>query len=188
MELYQKKASKSSILAQAFGSCLMNNGNEKKHFLLERGVRPGCPLSGILFIIAIDLELLSQSIRRSNKIKSIIIQENQEVKFSQYADGTTTLLAIVQSIFNLLDLLSLFEKCSCLKINPAKSEMLWLGSWRQRKDRILNLNIQTSSVNQFMHLTYDRTGSDWNFFFVKLESLRKTKDMWSQRDIPFMVE
>ena len=151
MELYQKKASKSSILAQAFGSCLMNNGNESKHFLLERGVRPGCPLSGILFIIAIDLELLSQSIRRSNKIKSIIIQENQEVKFSQYADGTTTLLVIVQSVFNLLDLLS-------------------------------------SSVNQFMHLTYDRTGSDWNFFFVKLESLRKTKDMWSQRDIPFMVE
>ena len=37
--------------------------------------------------------------------------------------------------------LSLFERCSGLKINESKSELLWLGSWRHRKDKILNLQI-----------------------------------------------
>ena len=35
-------------------SCVLNNGYASKHFHLERGVRQGCPLSGTLFIIAIE--------------------------------------------------------------------------------------------------------------------------------------
>ena len=42
----------------------------------------------------------------------------------------------------LFDLLWLFERCSGLKLNQTKSEMLWLGSVRHRKDSILDL--QTS--------------------------------------------
>ena len=93
-------------------------------------MRQGCPLSGTLFIIAI--ELLAQSIRRSKEIKGITID-----KLSQYADDTTVLLSDVQSVSKLFDLLSLFERCSGLKLNQTKSEMLWLGSVSHRKDSIL---------------------------------------------------
>ena len=31
-------------------SCVLNDGHALKHFLLERGVRQGCPLSGVLFV------------------------------------------------------------------------------------------------------------------------------------------
>ena len=41
----------------------------------------------------------------------------------------------------LFELLGLFERCSGLKINESKSELLWLGSWRHRKDKISNLQI-----------------------------------------------
>ena len=119
-------------------SCVLNNGHASKHFLLERGVRQACPLSGILFVTAI--ELLAQSIRRSKEIKGIIIDEHNEVKLSQYADDTTVLLSDVQSLSILFDLLSLFERCSGLKLNQTKSEMLWLGSMRHRKDTILDLH------------------------------------------------
>ena len=44
-------------------SCVLNNGHTSEPFLLERGVRQGCPLSGMLFVIAI--EALAQKIRRS---------------------------------------------------------------------------------------------------------------------------
>ena len=87
------------------------------------------------------MELLDQSIGRSNDIKGMHIQGNEEVKLTQYAGDTTAIRADVQSVSNLFELLSLFEKCSGLKINQAKSEMLWLGSMRHRKDSICNLQI-----------------------------------------------
>ena len=43
--------------------------------------------------------------------------------------------------------LSLFERCSGLKINESRSELLWLGSWRHRKDKILNLQSKEEHVN-----------------------------------------
>ena len=102
------------------------------------------------------MELLAQSIKRSKDIKGIHIQGNEEVKLTQYADDTTALLADVQSVSNLFDLLSLFEKCSGLKINQAKSEMLWLGSMRHRKDAICNLRISDDPVYALgVHFTYN---------------------------------
>ena len=95
------------------------------------------------------MELLAQRIRRSNDSKGIHvhIQGNEEVKLTQYADDTTAILsADVQSVSNLLELLSSFEKCSGLKINQAKSEMLWLGPMRHRKDAICNLQISDDPV------------------------------------------
>ncbi len=42
-------------------SMVINNGNSRKHFKLQRGVRHGCPLSAYLFITA--LENLANKIR-----------------------------------------------------------------------------------------------------------------------------
>ena len=135
-------------------SCVLNNGCASKHFHQERGVRQGCPLSGTLFIIAI--ELLAQIIRRSKEIKGITIDEHNEVKLSQYADNTTVLLSDVQSVSKLFDLLSLFERCSGLKLNQTKSEMLWLGSVPHRKDSILDLQMSGEPVYGLgVHFTYD---------------------------------
>ena len=130
------------------------------------------------------MELLAQSIRRSKDIKGINIQGAEEVKLSQYVDDTTALLADVQSVSNLFDLLSLFEKSSGLKINQTKSEMLWLGSLRHRKDAIFNLQISDELVYVLgVHLTYNIETSHKNFFLEKLGPLKKTLSIWSRRDI-----
>ena len=42
-------------------SCVMNNGYASDFFQLYRGVRQGCPLSGLLFVLAI--EVVAQVIR-----------------------------------------------------------------------------------------------------------------------------
>ena len=104
------------------------------------------------------MALLAQSIRRSNDIKGIYIQGNEEVKLTQYADDTTAILADVESVSNLLELLSLFQKCSGLKINQAKSEMLWLSSMRHvhRRDAVGNLQISDDPVYALgVHFTYN---------------------------------
>jgi len=96
-----------SMFYKDISSCVLNNGVASKRFYLERSIHQGCPLSGILFVIA--MEVLAQSIKRFKDIKGIHIQGNEGVKLTQYADDTTALLADIQSVSNLFDLLSLFE-------------------------------------------------------------------------------
>ena len=81
-------------------------------------------------------------------IKGIEIESNgsQEIKLSQYADDTKALLSDSESVMQLFELLGLFERCSGLKINESKSELLWLGSWRHRKDKILKRSLSTRLV------------------------------------------
>ena len=86
--------------------------------------------------------------------------------------------------FNSIDLLSLFERCSGLKLNQTKSEMLWLGSMRNRKDTIQDLQLSAEPVYALgAHFTYDLEVSEKKNFFDKLGSLKKTLNMWSQRDL-----
>ena len=98
------------VLYHNISSCVLNNGHASEPFLLERGIRQGYPLSGMLFVIAI--EVLAQKIRRSKMIKGIEVEYNgsQEIKFSQYADDTTALLSDSESVMQLFELLGLFEK------------------------------------------------------------------------------
>ena len=60
-------------------NCVVNKGHATPFFQLERGVRQGCPLSGILFVVAV--EFLAES-RNDHSIEGIIIK-GKEHKISQ---------------------------------------------------------------------------------------------------------
>ena len=70
-------------------SCVKNNGFLSGNFKMERGLRQGCPLSPLLFVLTV--ELLAQKIRQDKNIKGIIIN-TKSTKIRQYADDTTLLL------------------------------------------------------------------------------------------------
>ena len=117
-----------TVLYNNISSCVLNNGFAAKHFNLSRGVRQGCPLSGVLFVIAV--EILSNAIERSREIEGIQIDPNKSIKITHYADDTTVFVKDVRSVHRLFDLLQQFENCSGLRINQSISEILWLGSLR----------------------------------------------------------
>ena len=75
-----------TVLYNDISSCVLKNGFATKHFNLGRGVRQGCPLSGILFIIGIGI--LSNAIKSSDELKGISINEVHTVKISQYANDS----------------------------------------------------------------------------------------------------
>ena len=53
-------------------SCVLNNGHASTFFPLQRGVRQGCPLSGVLFVLGIELfgrGLKKQSVHQRNSGK-----------------------------------------------------------------------------------------------------------------------
>ena len=75
-------------------------------------------------------------------------------------------------------------KSAQLKINQSKSEMLWLGSQCHRKDAILNLQLSCDPVYALgVHFSYDQEATVKKNFLEKLGTLKKTLNMWSQRDL-----
>ena len=64
-------------------SYVINNGHSSEFFSLQRGVRQGCPLSGLLFVLAV--EPLAHQIRTTNSIKGLE-NGNKITKLSLYAD------------------------------------------------------------------------------------------------------
>ena len=95
-------------------------------------MRQGCPLSGLLFVLAI--ELLALAIKNDPLIQGICVGK-EEIKLTQYADDTTVFVKNTTSVEALLRLLEKFKKCSGLGINTHKSEALWLGSWKEHLDK-----------------------------------------------------
>ena len=95
-------------------SCVINNGYSSDFFSLQRGVKQGCPLSGLLFVLAV--EPLAHQIRISESIKGLE-NGNKITKLSLYADDTTAFIRDDLSAVSLFDLLEQFGDLSGLKIN-----------------------------------------------------------------------
>ena len=112
--------------------CVINNGYASSFFNLQRGVRQGYLLSGLIFVIG--LEILTQSIKDDAQIKGILVKD-KEIKMCQYADDTTCFLKDVKSTKALMDKLEFFSRCSGLEINKSKTEAMWLGSMKECKQK-----------------------------------------------------
>ena len=68
-----------------------NGGYISSSFVMERGVRQGCPISPILFIVT--SELFAANIRGDANIKGIKTPfSHRPIKIRQYADDTTLFL------------------------------------------------------------------------------------------------
>ena len=76
-------------------SCIQNCGWLSRWFPLQCGIRQGCPLSPLCFILA--CEILSCHIRQNKTIKGIqmplSIDGRNEIKIMQFADDSTLFLA-----------------------------------------------------------------------------------------------
>jgi len=101
-----------------------NNGWLSKSIFVERGIRQGCPISALLFILSI--ELMAINIRHNDNIKGMNIK-GKEKKLSQYADDSTLTLTEMSSIGEAIDTINRFCAVSGMKLNKQKTEGIWVG-------------------------------------------------------------
>ena len=169
------------ILYTNISSCIINNGFASEPFTLKRGVRQGCPLSGLLFILA--AELLSCSVRANDHIKGIRVS-NKEIKLSQYADDTTSFCKDIESLGKLLELLDLFKDCSGLKLNQSKSEAMWLGKNANKTDTLFGVQWPQRPISALGILfSYNLRLCEQENFLQKVNKIQKLFNIWSQRDL-----
>ena len=72
-----------------FYSNITSCGHASDFFQLHRGVRQGCPLPGLLFVLVI--EVLALAIRDNENIHGLKINDT-ELKLSMYADDLTAFI------------------------------------------------------------------------------------------------
>ena len=87
-------------------------------FKLSRGIRQGCPISALLFILV--AEVAAVLIRKSKGVHGIYVNE-QVINLCQLADDTTLFLSDPLSVKTALDIFDTFYKYSGLKLNKSKT-------------------------------------------------------------------
>ena len=120
------------------------NGYLSPFFSLSRGVRQGCPLSPLLYVLV--AEVLACNNRANPRIKGLCLtgQSDAISPISQYADDTPLVVcsdAAIRACFNVYDV---YERGSGSRLNLSKSKGLWLGPWANRSD--LPVGLDWSSV------------------------------------------
>uniref|UniRef100_A0A669DA51 Reverse transcriptase domain-containing protein n=1 Tax=Oreochromis niloticus TaxID=8128 RepID=A0A669DA51_ORENI len=119
---------------------VLTNNIVSNPITLERSTRQGCPLSPMLFILAI--EPLAMTIRMRTDIFGVQLGD-QEHRLALYADDLIVFLTRLSiSIPKLMQQMELFGRFSGYNINDSKSSILFLN-----KDERLNPIIQTPFIN-----------------------------------------
>ncbi len=116
------------ILYAAPEAMVKNNGWISESFKLSRGIRQGCPVSALLFIIS--MEIMASNVKRSNDIKGIELKfknETKSVKIKQYADDSILFLKGLEEIDKALGIMEKFSRVSGLRLNISKTRRSW--SW-----------------------------------------------------------
>ena len=112
------------IIYKKPSTCVINNGYASKPIEINRGIRQGCPISALLFVLV--AEVLSIQIRNDIDIKGIKIRDTT-ITISQMADDTTLFLSNLESMGKCLEKLNHFQNCAGLKLNKEKSKAIQLG-------------------------------------------------------------
>ena len=105
-----------------------NNGWLSEKIKLKRGIRQGCPVSALLFILVV--EILAINLKDSN-YKGISFQNANskvEMKLSQYADDLTLILSDYESISTCINTIKDFSQVAGHRINLNKTEGLLIGA------------------------------------------------------------
>ena len=97
---------------------------------MSRGIRQGCPLSALLFILVV--EVLALNIRNNKKITGIKLPKGYEAKISQFADDTTLFIGNEASIVEALKTVDCFSHVAGPVLNRDKTEGLWLSKRPQK--------------------------------------------------------
>ena len=162
--------------------CVTNNGYHSTFFKLGRGIRQGCPISALLFILAV--EVMASNIRTNQEIKGIPLSNSENLVISQLADDTTLFLSDVDSLNKTLEFIKAFGRSSGLMLNKDKSEAFWIGSMLHSQNKPCGLKWTTEYIKCLgIWCGPDIEGAINKNYTEKLSSLEKVINMWSRRNL-----
>ena len=156
------------------------NGELTEEVQLLKGIRQGCPLSPLLYVLV--AEVLAVSIREENRIKCLLLPGANGLcyKVRQYADDLSSIVKDSRSLEILFDVVGNYESATGARLNKQKSEAMWLGAWRARPEKPYGLKWVTKMKVLGVWFGDCVEDENWN---PKVEKMRRALDRWRGRGL-----
>ena len=107
------------------------NGRRSRVFAVERSVRQGCPLSSLLYVLALEPLLRRLRDRTTNPaLRGVLFAGPLTARVSAFADDITVFVSRCLDIKAVKKAVSEYERIAGAKVDFDKSERLRLGAWR----------------------------------------------------------
>ena len=106
-----------------------NNGWISSNYKMERGVRQGCPMSSLIFILC--TEIMAHKIRTCELIEGIDYGGYNH-RICQYADDAVMIVKHIGMVPICLHVINLFCKVAGLELNLKKCKGIWLGPLKDK--------------------------------------------------------
>ena len=119
------------------------NGYQTDTIPLTRGVRQGCPISSLLYVLVI--EILALQLRQNQNIVGFQIG-GEKIVSMHYADDAVIVIKQNQCFKEVYKELTDYEQATGAKVNLTKTKGLWLGAWKNRTDTPLGLQWTNTNV------------------------------------------
>ena len=166
-------------------SCVKVNGHISAPFSLSRGVRQGCSLSAMLYVLI--AETFACLVRQDERIRGIKLpNSDQSSVISQYADDTTLTLYGFDSVRHCFNLINLYERATGARINMIKTEGLLCGSLRHLDAGPPDIAIKWNNDKiKILGIWLGNNDTDRENWSSKLDKFRATLSLWKHRDLSF---
>jgi hypothetical protein len=168
-------------------ACVKNNGFVSEDFKITRGIRQGCPVSAILFILCV--EILAIKIRVDENIPGFnLINGCRNIKISQYADDTVIFLNNTTELEYLFCVMETFGLVSGLKLSKTKSEGYWLGNCKYRQNTCRYYEIKWPGHFKYLglYLGYNKAFNNKRNWDDKVDKLDQILKKWLKRDLSLL--
>ena len=179
-----------SIYTSDTRSAICYNGWITEYFKVQKGIRQGCPLSALLFILG--LELMACKLRNNPRIRGIKVPmedgSEQEVLVSQFADDNTLFVEDIESMKNAFLILDDFRIISGLSLNKTKSEALWLGSQSANRNTTEDITWKVGKgakvkiLGTYFSNSEEASAMESNWA-GKLDAMAKLIQLWEKRNL-----
>jgi exonuclease III len=173
-----------STLYRDISSSILINGHTSTPFHLYRGVRQGCPLSPLLYVMFI--EPFAAAVQSCADIKGWVLPGcDVECKLLQYADDGTALINDNASFNHLFNWCNRFGEASGSALNMSKCKGLWLGKWRDRSDNPLGIKWTRDKlkINGVWIGEIDMARANWDVVTTKCVGVLK---QWEDRKLDIL--
>lgn len=157
---------------------LKHRGKLLSRVPFSKGIRQGCPLSGMLYSLVIETFLFNLR-KNLNNLRVTLPFTNVKISSLAYADDLLIIINNDTAFDVIAHSLQKYEDVSGTTINFNKSKGMWCGSWKNRQDTPLTIT-WTSQAIKYLGINIGPQSNDLNDQSL-ITKITKSLSAWKEK-------